>query len=205
MFTKIKFQKKEGSKLIDNQQCIYKISLKQLRAESLEWIEKDRKLRQKSQQTCEKSQRLRNTSDHQCMRSQYLRKTSQEFIERKHHFKHSDSEIDILNLLNSDPYLSLLMAGQLQSDLAERLEIIQQTQTDVAQRLQRMRQLRSKVDRTLEKVSLLIANRQLDQSTRDTSLEASQKMVLEDVYQLIHQIQSGDWLENQEETASDSL
>lgn len=191
--------------MINNQQCINKLSLKQLQADSLEWIEKDEELRQKSQQSCEKSQRLRNASDEYCLRSQRLRKSSQEFINQSHQLKHSNSEIDRLNLLNSDPDLSFLIAGQLQSELAERLEVINQTQTDVAQRLQMMQQLRSKVDRTLEKVRHLIANRQLDVSARDTSLEASQKMVLEDVYQLIHQIQTGDWLENEAETASDSL
>lgn len=189
--------------MLNNQQCIYQISLKQLQAECVEWIEKDRELCQKSQQSCDKSQRLRNAADEYCRRAQRLRKSSQEFIERSHQYRRFDSEIDI-QLLNSDLDLSFLKSGQMQSDLAERLEIVQQTQLDVAQNLQRMQQMRSKVNQTLEKMRLIIANRQLDQSDRDSSLEASQKTVLENAYQLIHQIQTGDWLED-EETAGDSL
>jgi uncharacterized coiled-coil DUF342 family protein len=171
-----------------------------------------------SAECAEKSQRLKSISDKLRQRSQHLKSNSDKLRQRSQHLKSNSNELHLRSQrLNnfvgtseqnrSDLAPSVWMRGLLPSQVDER-QLINQLQSDVAQRLQIVQQLQSKVDESFHKVSRLIKNRQLAVSASNTSEKTSdetdQKIILEKVYQLIDQIETGMWAENEETTASDS-
>ena len=153
-----------------------------------------------------KSQYLKQTSNKLLLRSQRLKSISNELQMRSHQLNNFD--LGTSEQFCSDLAPSVWMRGLLHSELDERLQIIKQAQSDVVKRLQIIEQLQSKVDESFQKVSRLIANRQLGMSASETSQKTSDetdlKMVLEKVYQLIDQIKIGTWAENEETTTSDA-
>ena len=167
-------------------------SIEQLYKDAADCSEKSQRLKSISNKLRQKSQRLKSISNHLHLRSHRL----------------NNFDLGTSEQLHSDLALSVWMRGLLPSQLDERLQIIKQAQSDVAQRLQIVQQLQSKVDESFQKVSRLIANRQLGVSASDTSQKTSheidQKIILETVYQLIDQIETGMWSEDEETTASDS-
>ena len=168
----------------------------------------------------EKSQRLKSNSNNLRLRSQYLKSNSNNLRQNSPRLKSISRELHLQSQrlnnfglgtaeqLHSDLALSVWMKKLLPSQLNERLQIINQVQSDVAQHLQIVQQLQSKVDESFQKVSRLIANRQLavsaSNSSEKTSDETDQKIILEKVYQLIDQIETRMWSEDEETTASDS-
>lgn len=196
-------------------------SIEQLNKDSADCTEKSQRLKSVSNELQQRSQRLKSISNQLRMRSQHLKSISNQLQQRSQRLESISNQLHLRSQqlnnfdlgtsqqLHSDLAPSVWMRGLLPSQLDERLQIINQVQSNVAQRLQIVQQLQSKVDESFQKVSRLIANRQLPVSASDTSQKTSdeidQKIILEKVYQLIDQIETGMWAEDEETTASDSL
>ena len=93
-----------------------------------------------------------------------------------------------------------------QSDLDERLQMLDRLQADLDGRLQMLGQLRSNINEWLENARLQIDDSQLGVLPEDVSKSShqlEQKIVVDSINELINKFVVGDWSEDEEKTASE--